>query len=261
MNASGLIKKLREDAGLTQQEVATRLNIARATYAAIEDGREPKLSTIKNLAELYQVDPGDLVSGRITQNNIHGPVPNLSSHAKEAVLPRDTNPKINPRKLRDVLLYLTEKIGAKPNVGETVLYKLLYFIDFDYYEKTGQSITGLTYLKNHFGPTPAPTTFSDIITKMKEDGEIEVVKTIYFSHDQKKYLPLKQADLKSLNAPELDHINWEIERLSDETATKLSDFSHKDTPWIMAEDGQPIDYQFVFYRTVDTAVTEPEDEL
>ena len=32
---------------------------------------------------------------------------------------------------------MIEKCGGKPNLGETVLYKLLYFIDFDNFEITG----------------------------------------------------------------------------------------------------------------------------
>jgi len=38
-----------------------------------------------------------------------------------------------------------EKCGAKPNVGETMLYKLLYFVDFNYYELFESSLTGEAY--------------------------------------------------------------------------------------------------------------------
>ncbi|MDD4141558.1 MAG: hypothetical protein PHR20_02025 [Bacteroidales bacterium] len=33
-----------------------------------------------------------------------------------------------------VLLYILERCSGKTNVGKTVLYKLLYFSDFNYYE-------------------------------------------------------------------------------------------------------------------------------
>jgi transcriptional regulator with XRE-family HTH domain len=257
MSTTELIKKLRENAGLTQQEVADKLGLARATYAAIEDGREPKLSVIKDLAEFYQIAPGDLVDGKITR--AYEPTP-VYERIEETTAKRELEPKLNPDKLRDVLLYLTEKIGAKPNVGETVLYKLLYFIDFDYYEKNERSITGLTYIKNHFGPTPAGA-FTKILSKMEQDGDMETVDTKYYSHTQKKYLPRKRANLKSLSADELAHIDWEIERLGDKSANELSDFSHLDTPWVVAEPGKPIGYRFVFYRGAKTAVAEPEDEL
>jgi hypothetical protein len=44
-------------------------------------------------------------------------------------------PAENVEKFKQALLYITQKIGALPNVGQTVLYKILYFCDFDYYEK------------------------------------------------------------------------------------------------------------------------------
>ncbi len=47
------------------------------------------------------------------------------------------------------LLYVLNKVGCKYNVGETVLYKLLYFIDFDFYEKYEEQLIGATYVKNH----------------------------------------------------------------------------------------------------------------
>ena len=51
-------------------------------------------------------------------------------------------------------MYVLSKVGSKPNVGESVLYKLLYFIDFNYYEKYEEQLIGATYIKNHYGPTP-----------------------------------------------------------------------------------------------------------
>jgi transcriptional regulator with XRE-family HTH domain len=262
MSTSKLIRELREQSGATQAEIAAKLDIARATYAALEEGREPKLGEIRKLSELYQISPNELVEGKIAPetNYLDTTLPEIEPD----ILPREINPRVNPRKLRDVLLYLTNKVGAKANVGETVIYKLLYFIDFDFYEKTGRSITGLTYVKNLHGPTPKTSTFSGITHKMIENGELEIATTEYFSHEQKKYLPrkrLEEIDLTSLTARELEHINWEIDRLSDKTATELSRFSHDDTPWLVAKTNEPLDYQFVFYRSSKTTVAEPEDEL
>ena len=46
----------------------------------------------------------------------------------------------DPKKLKNVILYILEKCAGKPNVGETVLYKLLYFIDFDNFEINNQGV-------------------------------------------------------------------------------------------------------------------------
>lgn len=255
------IKQLRDAAGLSQQDIADKVGIARATYAGLEKGRrDPNLAEIRSIAEFYQIAPSDLIDGTI--GDVHESIAPYSFFEKEAgITPREINPEVNSEKLREVLLYVLEKVGAKPNVGETVLYKLLYFIDFDYYEKYGQSITGLTYVRNHYGPTPVLQTFSSIVDSMKLANELEVIETPYFSHKQKKYLPTVKPSLEKLNAKELDHINDELTRLADKSATELSELSHKDTPWLASKDKEVIDYQLAMYRTDATSVRELEDEL
>ena len=75
---------------------------------------------------------------------------------KEKVEPqiRISDPQKNLEKFKEVFLYILNKVGSKPNIGETVIYKLLYFIDFNFYEKYEEQLIGAAYLKNRFGPTP-----------------------------------------------------------------------------------------------------------
>ncbi len=255
------IKQLRGKAGLSQQDVADKIGIARATYAGLETGRrDPNLTEIREIAEYYQVSPSDLIDGKVSLINEQVIAYTFDDKLDTDIEPRDIDPKFNPEKLREVLLYILEKIGAKPNIGETVLYKLLYFIDFDYYEKHGKSITGLTYIRNHFGPTPAMS-FKEVVKGLKENDELEIVETKFFSNTQKKYLPTKSVKLEKLSAKELEHINEELVRLSDKTASELTELSHYDTPWVVAKQGKAIEYRDVFYRTNLTSVTEPEDEI
>lgn len=257
-----VIRKLREQAKLSQQDVADAVGIARATYVKLENGgREPKQSEIMALAKYYEISPLTIMTG---EHFVEEPAAvytrPVNKPKSEGIIPRDIDPKTNPEKLREVLLYVLGKIGAKPNVGETVLYKLLYFIDFDYYEKTGKSITGLGYIRNHFGPTPSRD-FETVVESMKANEELEIIETKYYKNTLKKYLPLKDATLDNLSAKELQHIDETLARLGDKTATELSQLSHYDTPWLTAREGKIIAYRGVFYRTSLTAVTEPEDEL
>lgn len=258
------ISGLRTKANLSQQAVADAIGVARTTYVNLETGkRSPNLVEINALAEYYQISPAELISGGSDGvSSINEPVAvyKFDDVAAEEITPRDIDPQTKPEKLREVLLYVLEKVGAKPNVGETVLYKLLYFIDFDYYEKTGQSITGLTYVRNHFGPTPARD-FASVVEGMKANDELDVVETKYFNNTQKKYLPNRTPELGALSASEIKHIDATLLRLGDKSAKELSELSHYDTPWLVAKEGNPIAYRGVFYRTALTAVTEPEDEL
>jgi len=95
---------------------------------------------------------------------------------------------------------------------------------------------------------------------MVAKGELVIVKNKYFDYDQKKYLAVRDPDLsKLLSAQELRHIDEVLARLSDKNANELSEYSHQDVPWIVAEDTKPIDYETVFYRTPKTSVRNYEE--
>ena len=97
---------------------------------------------------------------------------------------------------------------------------------------------------------------------MESKGELETVKSKYFLHEQTKYLPRREPDISVLSAREIKHIDEVLARLSDKNAKELSDYSHKDIPWLITKDNQPIKYEGVFYRTEETSVREYEpDEL
>ena len=168
-------------------------------------------------------------------------------------------PQEKVKKFKEVLLYILERIGGKNNVGEAVICKLLYFIDFDYYEKFEEQLIGAKYIKNHFGPTPVA--FPEITKQMERDGDLVRITQKYFQHDQKKYLSRRNPDLSILTAQELEHIDWEIERFKDFNATKMRDYSHKDVPWIGANDLQLINYEAVFSRTDEFSVRQYDDEI
>ena len=243
--------ELRNKQGISQAFVAKKIGVSRASYIEIEKGaKELTLSQANKIAEIFNVSFEELLSGKII-SGIHVSIEN-ESEKKERQETRIDVPQKNLKKFKEVLLYVLEKVGSKSNVGMTVLYKLLYFIDFDYYEKFEEQLVGATYIKNHFGPTPVE--FKKIVESMESKGELETVKSKYFLHEQTKYLPHRKADISVLNAKEIKHIDEVLSRLSDKSATELSEYSHNDVPWITAEDGRPLSYESVFYRTKNTSV-------
>ncbi len=54
-------------------------------------------------------------------------------------------------KLINAVLYFATKTKF---CGKTKLFKLLYFLDFEHYKKTGRSVTGLRYCAWGKGPVP-----------------------------------------------------------------------------------------------------------
>jgi transcriptional regulator with XRE-family HTH domain len=249
------IRCLREKAGMSQQELAVSLSLQRVSVTQIENGsREISANEIKKLAEIFQVS-ADLLLGLASEPEITLKVAEIMPEKKAAM--RISVPQKNAAKFKEVLLYMLNAIGAKPNIGETALYKLLYFVDFNYYEKYEEQLIGATYIKNHFGPSPVE--FKAIVDRMIEKKEVVKVVNKHFGYDQKKYLPLRKPDLGVLNAREKETIDAVICALSDKNAKELSEYSHNDVPWLTAHDGRPINYESVFYRTAPYSVREHED--
>ena len=252
--------QLRRENGLSQEQLAERLGLTRQTYAQIEQGvRGLSLAEAQKLVKLFDVSLEDLAS---CKKSPHVEVTIAEAAKNTAPEPSDIRisvPQDRVDKFKEVLLYILNKIGAKPNVGETVLYKLLYFIDFDYYEKFEEQLIGATYIKNHHGPTPVM--FKKVVDDMVNRGEVLRLKNKYFQYEQKKYLPLREPNLSGLSAQEIKLIDDVLERLGNKSARELSDYSHQDVPWAVRQLGEPIHYESVFYRSDKYSVKEFEDEL
>lgn len=61
---SEMIRKLRENSGLTQQQVADVLNIDRSTYAYYEIGKtSPSINTMRKLTKMFNVSYETLIDG------------------------------------------------------------------------------------------------------------------------------------------------------------------------------------------------------
>jgi len=249
------IQKQRERFQYSQEYVSKKLGLSRPTYINIEqEDRDLSLTEIQKLSKIFNISIEDLVKQKpMADIKIRIKTEKKTKIEKDKEDIRISVPQRNFNKFREVLLYIITKVGAKPNVGETVLYKLLYFIDFDYYEKYEEQLIGATYIKNHHGPTPIE--FKTLIEDMIAKKELVIVRNKYFNYDQTKYLAVRNPDLsKLLSAQELRHIDEVLARLADKNANELSEYSHQDIPWVVAEDAKPIDYETVFYRTPKTSV-------
>ncbi len=254
---TNVLKYLRELNNYSQEELAEKLDITRQSYIKYEKtGVINDVALVKKIAELFDVDYSCIIENKIPKEYSYNVI-GKESEDKESDM-RINIPINNIEKFKQVFLYILNKVGAKPNIGQTVLYKLLYFIDFDYYELFEEQLMGLKYIKNTYGPTPVD--FAKIVKEMEDDGQLFEVNKKFYGKDIKKYLPMVETDLTLLSARELNHIDKTLERLSDKTAKELSDYSHKDIPWIGTKERDIIDYDAVFYRNEATSVREYDDE-
>ena len=58
------LKEIRKDCGLTQKQVADKLNVVESCYANWEQGRtEPNVAMLRKLSEIFGVSLDDLING------------------------------------------------------------------------------------------------------------------------------------------------------------------------------------------------------
>lgn len=240
------VRKIRESLDLSQERIAKSLEINRVAVSQIENG-ERKISAeeIVKLSRIFNM-PSDVLLD--LEKDIKVILENKKPSKKGIIQEIRINvPQKNLVKFKEVLLYILKQVGSRPNVGETVIYKLLYFIDFNFYEKYEEQLIGATYIKNNYGPTPKE--FTKVVEEMEREAELVKVEDKYFQYPLRKYLPKREPNLLVLKANEIKIIDGVLEKLSDMNASQISEYSHNDVPWLTTEDGDIIDYESVFYRT------------
>jgi len=238
------ITELRKLKGLSQEDLARSVKMSRPSLAQIELGnRSVDILELQSLSMVLGFSLDDFMSKDFS---VSEDVENKTEIKARKADERISVPTLKLNKFKNVLLYILERCAGKPNVGETVLNKLLYFSDFNYYELYEEHLTGAKYRKLPYGPVPQK--LDAIILQMLEDKQIKRIKTEYYDKMQTRYIPLVKADLTELKASEKDVIDKVVEQMSDWSAAAISMYSHKDLPWEVTEEGRDISYELAFYR-------------
>ena len=244
------ISELRKMKNLSQADLAQRISVSRSSLVQIESGnRCVDILELQRLSMVLGFSLDHFMSADFAASQqIESPNQEIQDEQTERV----SVPSLQVNKFKNVLLYILERCAGKPNVGETVLYKLLYFSDFNYYELYEEQLTGASYRKLPYGPVPQK--LDAIINQMIDNGQLQRVKTEYFGLQQTRYLPLQKANLTQLMASEKEVIDRVIEQMSDWSASAISAYSHKDMPWQASKEGDEIDYELAFYREAPFSV-------
>lgn len=252
MSSGKTLQELRSQRDVSQEYISNLIGMSRPSYSLVEkDEKELTITQAQKLCDFFEISFDAFVKGEIAPLASID-VDDKSEKVAEEQTVRVSVPQEKIDVFKEVLLHVLNKVGGQHNVGQTVIYKLLYFIDFDYYEKYEKQLIGAKYIHNHYGPTPVA--FSQVIDEMKKSEEIEEVISKYYQYEQRKYLPLREPNLSLIDGNAVQHINEVLNKLGNKTASELTDLSHKDIPWITAQHGEFLDYEAVFYRTSETSV-------
>ena len=154
--------------------------------------------------------------------------------------------KINEKKYKNAILFFANRI-KNGTLGKLKIMKLLYFLDFDFFEKYGRSITGDAYLR--FGNGPVPRMGEKLLKEMNgKDIKITSRKVMEGYKDQQHIEAMKDFDLGAFDKEEivmLENIATKWEKFS---GAEMKNASHGEAPWIATKPNEVIDYNLAYYR-------------
>lgn len=157
---------------------------------------------------------------------------------------------LNIKKYQSVITYLCQRLGGEIR-GKKKLAKLLYFADFDFYEKTQKSITGDTYHALPMGPFPMA--LDEITSEMAKNNTIVIkhTKSRADYNPTEVYRCVEKTEPTNLNNEEKKMLERVVTKYGHLNGKQLEELSHAEAPYIGTELKSEIPYELAFYRGTD----------
>ncbi|OGF20624.1 hypothetical protein A2Y83_03665 [Candidatus Falkowbacteria bacterium RBG_13_39_14] len=154
---------------------------------------------------------------------------------------------LNKTKYEEAIIYLCWKLGKEIR-GKKKLAKLLYYIDFDYYEKYQKFFTGEIYKKLPMGPFPF--SLEAITDDLAKRGVISIEKLEEWDgyNPTEIYKVLRNPNVAEFSEEEKEMLDRVIAKYGRLNGKELENLTHAEAPYIGAEDKKEIPYELVFYR-------------
>lgn len=213
-----LLKDLREQKSLSQQEVAEKLGMSRPSYILIEQGKRGlTLLEAQIITKMFGISLGDLEMGV---------VPDIEKY-KEMIL--------------SFLRFFNIKGDGK--VPKTKLAKLLYLADFSYYYANFESMSGMQYRRLKYGPVS--DLYFRALDELEEEGRIErdnrKSDVILISENEGS----KKASLKRLQEKEVGLITKIAKKWEDKKTREIVNFTHNQLPYKASLPDETISYELI----------------
>lgn len=150
----------------------------------------------------------------------------------------------NSEKFRELMVYIARRLGPEAALGRVKLAKLLMQSDFGSYARTRQPITGATYEKWEQGHLPRELLLAQ--RDLEADGSIASETIDYYGKQLKHVTAGRDPDMSAFSEDELAVIEGALRAFGHESATHLSELSHRELGWRLADWKEEIPYNTVF---------------
>jgi len=211
-----LIKSLRLEKGLSQEEISQRLGLSRSSYIVFEKGKnELNLSQAAKIADIFGITLEQVESGI---------KPNYEKYQQM------------------ILAYLREAVSGDGSVLKTKLAKMLYLADFAWFYEYLQSMSGMQYRRIKYGPVP--DMYFRAIDELEESGKISINRKndlILISENRgSSHQPLAE-----LSREELGLIKAIAKKWKGKKTGEIVDFTHNQVPYKICQPDEIIPYELI----------------
>lgn len=157
-------------------------------------------------------------------------MPHTTSNPPERTFDQD--------RLKTLVHYICYQCHDPSVLGAIKLNKILWYSEVIAFGRSGDSLTGETYVKQQFGPVPRHVL--GIIEDLKAEGALVTREVEFYGKLKKKYIALKKPDITMFTADEISLVDSVIDVVCHKhTASSISMASH-DAIWKLAEIGEEI---------------------
>ena len=235
-NLADNLKSARTARGLTQDQVAQAIGLARPTYALIESGkRDVTLSQAETLAAILRISVDE-------PRGVGIPV---------------FNTETSMEKYKQMILNALEAGADKDGkITKTKLAKLVYLADFTWYYNHLVPMSGMSYRRLPQGPVPE--TYFRAVDELVESGVLcleEKGRAFMLSMAESGAAPSSK-----LSPEERQMIRKISESWQGKQTHEIVNFTHEQLPWSICREGEVIPYGLItqedpekVYGTADVA--------
>ena len=212
------IKELRENRGMSQQEVAGKLGMSRASYILVEQGKkELSLSEAQKISNIFGISLKDMETG---------------------IVP-------NYEKYKEMILSFLRSFNSNGDgkIPKTKLAKLVYLADFAWFYEKMESMSGMQYRRIQYGPVP--DLYFRALDELEEEGKI--------SRDNKNNDVILISENKSSQKQKLEKIKKEelelikkiTKKWQDKKTREIVNFTHGQLPYKLCSPDEIIPYELI----------------
>ncbi len=157
---------------------------------------------------------------------------------------------LNSKKYQNAILYLCQQLGGEVR-GKKKLAKLLYFVDFDLYEKRQKTLTGDIYKALPMGPFPETLEGVTVEMRKKKTLVVENIAEREGYYATEVYRCITKPDVSVFDEEEKKMLDRVLMKYGHLNGKQLEELSHAEAPYVGTEPRKEIPYELAFYRGTD----------